>query len=231
MQSWRSSATTSARSGARPATPNTSTRRESAVSRRKKLWPARRRSPRARGSGAPPSTVNRPLSNRRRRRPWRRRRPSFPKAGASSGRRPETEAQTPHAEISLHRRLIRATLPRIESDAPPRPIPEFTMHAPPRPATVTASPSAWTGRRPASPGKGGFGQGRHGQARSTATRSGLLPVAAGPAECAWRPRRAGRRARRTRGPRRHRGGRAATSAWEPARPPSRQGFGRGPKKH
>jgi len=31
-------------------------------------------------------------------------------------------------EASLHRRLIRATLPRTEGEPPARPIPEFTMH-------------------------------------------------------------------------------------------------------
>jgi hypothetical protein len=83
---------------------------------------------------------------------------------------PEPEpaaAPTPHAEISLHRRLIRATLPRIEGDVPARPIPEFTMHR--------AAP-AGHGQRHGKPfrhgpgggphrhgAKGGFGQGRHGQ--------------------------------------------------------------------
>ena len=80
---------------------------------------------------------------------------------------PESEPPSPHAEISLHRRLIRATLPRVETDAPARPIPEFTMHR---------TAPAGHGHRHGKPfrhgqgggqlrhgAKGGFGQGRHGQ--------------------------------------------------------------------
>lgn len=39
----------------------------------------------------------------------------------------EASAEAAH-EASLHRRLIRATLPRTDGEAPSRPIPEFTMH-------------------------------------------------------------------------------------------------------
>ena len=86
------------------------------------------------------------------------------------------EAPSPHAEISLHRRLIRATLPRIESDAPARPIPEFTMHR--------AAP-AGHGQRHGKPFRHGQGGGAHRPGRAdsaravtarasrTATRSGL----------------------------------------------------------
>ena len=88
---------------------------------------------------------------------------------------PENAAPPPHAEISLHRRLIRATLPRIESDVPARPIPEFTMHR--------AAP-AGHGQRHGKPfrhgqgggqhrqGKGGFGQGRHGQGEANGNTFG-----------------------------------------------------------
>jgi len=88
---------------------------------------------------------------------------------------PENAAPPPHAEISLHRRLIRATLPRIESDVPARPIPEFTMHR---------SAPAGHGQRHGKPfrhgqgggqhrqGKGGFGQGRHGQGEANGNTFG-----------------------------------------------------------
>jgi len=79
---------------------------------------------------------------------------------------PGNEAPSPHAEISLHRRLIRATLPRIESDAPARPIPEFTMHraAPAGHGQRHGKPFRHgQGGGAHRPGKGGFGQGRHGQ--------------------------------------------------------------------
>ena len=85
-----------------------------------------------------------------------------PPAGA-----PENESPSPHAEISLHRRLIRATLPRVESDAPARPIPEFTMHrtAPAGHGHRHGKPFRFGqgGGQPRHGAKGGFGQGRHGQ--------------------------------------------------------------------
>ncbi len=93
-----------------------------------------------------------------------------PEAGAT-----EPEAPSPHAEISLHRRLIRATLPRIESDAPARPIPEFTMHraAPAGHGQRHGKPFRYGqgGGQPRHGAKGGFGQGRPGRARPTAIRS------------------------------------------------------------
>lgn len=47
---------------------------------------------------------------------------------------PEPEPAEPVEEGPVHRRLIRAQLPRIEGEAPARPIPEFTMRQPqPRP--------------------------------------------------------------------------------------------------
>ena len=61
-------------------------------------------------------------------------------------------AHSPHAEVSLHRRLIRATLPRVEGEAPVRPIPEFTMHR-----------AAATGHRHAKPFRHGQGGGQHRQ--------------------------------------------------------------------
>jgi hypothetical protein len=78
----------------------------------------------------------------------------------------ENAPPSPHAEISLHRRLIRATLPRVESDAPARPIPEFTMHraAPAGHGQRHGKPFRHgQGGGQHRPGKGGFGQGRHGQ--------------------------------------------------------------------
>ncbi len=43
-----------------------------------------------------------------------------------------TEARSPgaHEDGRVHRRLIRATLPRPENHVPDRPVPEFTMHQP-----------------------------------------------------------------------------------------------------
>jgi translation initiation factor IF-2 len=61
----------------------------------------------------------------------------------------------PAQDGPFHRRLIRATLPRIEGDVPTRPIPEFTMHK--------ANVPAHGGRRPFRPsGPGGHG-GQGGQ--------------------------------------------------------------------
>jgi len=141
----------------------------------------------------------------------------------------ETEpepAPSPHAEISLHRRLIRATLPRIEGDTPARPIPEFTMHR--------AAP-AGHGHRHGKPfrhgqgggphrpgGKSGFGQSRHGQGEVNGNTLG------------------------PRGGHGHRGAHGGPGGHGPQRGhsaqphqhgprPSRHGFGgkppRGPKKH
>jgi len=146
----------------------------------------------------------------------------------------ENEAPTPHAEISLHRRLIRATLPRIESDAPARPIPEFTMHR--------AAP-AGHGHRHGKPfrhgqgggphrhgGKGGFGQGRHGQGEidgnTFGSRGGQGPRGAHGGPGGAHGTRGGFGA--------HRGGPGGHGSQQGPRPP-RHGFGgkppRGPKKH
>ena len=64
----------------------------------------------------------------------------------------EEEPAPAGAELAFHRRLIRATLPRIEGDVPARPIPEFTMH---RPAP------AGHGHRHGKPFRPGQGGGQH----------------------------------------------------------------------
>jgi len=150
-----------------------------------------------------------------------------PAAGEESAEDPP-QPLSPHAEISLHRRLIRATLPRIESDAPARPIPEFTMHR------AAGGP----GGRPGKPfrhgqgggqhrhAKGGFGQHRHGQGEPNGNTFG--------------PQRGGHGQRGAQGgPGGGRGGhRGPGGPGGPGGPPgpqgqrhSRHGFGRGPKKH
>jgi hypothetical protein len=139
-----------------------------------------------------------------------------------AGEPPESQPPSPHAEISLHRRLIRATLPRIESDAPPRPIPEFTMHR---------AAAAGHGSRPGKPfrhgqgggqhrphGKGGFRQGRHGQGEVNGNT--LTPPRGGQ----------GPRSGHGGGPGAHRGG-LGGHANQPGQRHPRHGFGRGPKKH
>jgi hypothetical protein len=75
----------------------------------------------------------------------------------------------------FHRRLIRATLPRIEgAEVPPRPIPEFTMHK-------AAAAQAHRHGRPFRPGQPGGGQHRPGgksgpgQARHGGMRHGQGP--------------------------------------------------------
>ncbi|MFO7695225.1 MAG: hypothetical protein R6V57_19230 [Vicinamibacterales bacterium] len=87
---------------------------------------------------------------------------------------PEPEAPSPHAEISLHRRLIRATLPRIESDAPARPIPEFTMHRAAQPGHRHGKPfrQGPGGSQHRHVARGGFGQGRHGQGEANGNTFG-----------------------------------------------------------
>ena len=94
-----------------------------------------------------------------------------PEAGAT-----EHVAPSPHDEISLHRRLIRATLPRIESDAPARPIPEFTMHraAPAGHGQRHGKPFRYgqSGGQPRHGAKGGFNPGRHGQGEANGNTFG-----------------------------------------------------------
>jgi ATP-dependent RNA helicase SUPV3L1/SUV3 len=157
--------------------------------------------------------------------------PAAPADPSALGAAPEVEAEavpapSPHAEISLHRRLIRATLPRIEGDTPARPIPEFTMHR--------AAP-AGHGHRHGKPfrhgqggglhrqgGKGGFGQGRHGQGEVNGNTIGSR------GGHGQRGAHGGHGPLGAHGPQRGHGG--------PHGPrPSRHGFGgkppRGPKKH
>jgi len=88
-----------------------------------------------------------------------------------------TEPATPGHDGPFHRRLIRATLPRIEgAEVPQRPIPEFTMHR-----AATTHPRHGRPFRPGQPGgqqrpggKGGpggaprHGGPRHGQGQGSA---------------------------------------------------------------
>jgi hypothetical protein len=77
----------------------------------------------------------------------------------------------PAQDGPFHRRLIRATLPRIEGDVPVRPIPEFTMHKANAPAHGNRRPFHHSGQggqgghgAHGRPGGGGGGGGvRHGQ--------------------------------------------------------------------
>jgi translation initiation factor IF-2 len=79
--------------------------------------------------------------------------------GASAPTAPDVaEAQpsaAPSAEGPVHRRLIRAVLPRVEGEVPTRQAPEFTMHR----AAATPRP-AGHGRGQQRQAQGGFG--RHG---------------------------------------------------------------------
>ena len=55
--------------------------------------------------------------------------PAAAQAAAEQAAEPEEPGDAqPGQDGPFHRRLIRATLPRIEGDVPARPIPEFTMH-------------------------------------------------------------------------------------------------------
>jgi hypothetical protein len=153
---------------------------------------------------------------------------SIPETAAGSPA-PETEAaegeSTPgQGDLAFHRRLIRATLPRIEGDVPPRPIPEFTMH---RPAP------AGHGHRHGKPFRVGHGGGQH----RPGGKAGFGPGRpAGPRHGQGHGEPDGN----TFG---HRGGQGQRGAHgghgSPVGPlgprPSRRGFGgkpnRGPKKH
>lgn len=133
----------------------------------------------------------------------------------------DLEAPSPHAEISLHRRLIRATLPRIESDAPARPIPEFTMHrAAPAHGHRHGKPFRHGQGSPHRHGKGGFGQGRHGQGEVNGNTLG--PPRGGQGQRGPQGAHGGRGS--------HRGGQGAHGNQQGQRH-ARHGFGRGPKKH
>jgi hypothetical protein len=171
--------------------------------------PAAEEEPAAAGQPVPPAATAAPADAAAREAP-------------PAGELPEEQPPSPHAEISLHRRLIRATLPRIESDAPARPIPEFTMHR-------AAAPGH--GHRHGKPfrhgqgggqhrqGKGGFGQGRHGQGEPNGNTFG--------------PPRGGHGQRSGHGgPVGPHGARGPGGHGNPqGQRHSRHGFGRGPKKH
>lgn len=86
-----------------------------------------------------------------------------PAAGA------DRTAMSPAHEGHVHRRLIRAVLPRVEGEVPTRPAPEFTMH---RAGTGARPPYG----KPDRAGHGGGGQqrlgakGGHGQPRHPGPR-------------------------------------------------------------
>ena len=149
----------------------------------------------------------------------------------------ESQPTSPHAEVSLHRRLIRATLPRVESEAPARPIPEFTMHR-----TATAhGPRHGRPFRPGQggqhrPGKGGgFGPGRQGQGEVNGNTLG--PPRGGQGQRSGHGAhgahggRGGHGAQR--GPQGGQGGPGGPGGHgnRPGQRHPRHGFGRGPKKH
>jgi translation initiation factor IF-2 len=145
---------------------------------------------------------------------------------------PEDQPPSPHAEISLHRRLIRATLPRIESDAPSRPIPEFTMHRAAQPGHSHRHGKPFRqgpGGGPHRPGKGGFGQGRHGQGEANGNTFGS--PRGGHGQRGAQGGQGGAHGTRPGpgGPRGHGGAGGHGIPQGPRHP--RHGFGRGPKKH
>jgi hypothetical protein len=86
---------------------------------------------------------------------------SAPAPGLTDDSAPATE--TGHDDIwPAHRQLIRATLPKTESDPPiPRPIPEFTMHQRPPSRSGRGFRFSGNGHPPGRNGNG-FGQGRPG---------------------------------------------------------------------
>ena len=93
---------------------------------------------------------------------------------ASEPATPEEETRPGH-EASVHRRLIRATLPRVEGQVPARPIPEFTMHR----ANTPAKPFRGKGFRPGPSGGaagphrgGGKGSGPHARHGGPARQGG-----------------------------------------------------------
>ena len=141
---------------------------------------------------------------------------------------PDAQPPSPHAEISLHRRLIRATLPRVESDAPARPIPEFTMHRAAAPGHGYRHGKPFRhgpGGGPHRPGKGGFGQGRHGQGEANGNTFGSSRGGHG-----QRGAQGGHGPRPGHGGPRGPGGPVGPGNPQGPRQP-RHGFGRGPKKH
>ena len=145
--------------------------------------------------------------------------PARPSAEPAVTDEPDDPPQ-PGQDGPFHRRLIRATLPKIDgAEVPARPIPEFTMHRPP-----AAYPHRFG--KPFRPGQPGGGQHR--------------PSGKGPGG----PRHGGARHGQSQGPGHadgntfgNRGGRGGHSGpGGPGGPrPSRPGFGqrppRGPKKH
>lgn len=77
---------------------------------------------------------------------------------------------------SVHRRLIRAVLPRIEGEVPVRQAPEFTMHRAAATPMHGRHPRAHGGQSQRQPGKGAHGArhggARHGNVAQKSTRGG-----------------------------------------------------------
>jgi hypothetical protein len=91
-----------------------------------------------------------------------------------------------------HRRLIRATLPRVDGEPPaPRPIPEFTMHQ--RQARGGGRNGQWHGGQ----GRNGFRHGRPGSGQADGNGNGNSQGQPGQG---GRPGRGGGRSGRPRGP-------------------------------
>jgi len=115
---------------------------------------------------------------------------------------PEPEAPaTPVVEEAwtLHRRLIRATLPRGENHIPtPRPITEFTMHQRNTPGSQMFR-SGGHDRQPG--GHGGFGMNGDGPRRSSGSNGRGDQQPGAPAPSGPRPPGTGRRRRRSKKPR------------------------------
>jgi translation initiation factor IF-2 len=129
----------------------------------------------------------------------------------ASGQGATTTTPLPVQEGHVHRRLIRAVLPRIEGEMPTRQAPEFTMHRPlgQRPAPPGRPPRQNHGGQPRQ-GSAGVG----GHSRHPGSRSGGGAPAAG--------------ARGGRGGHAGQSGQPNRSGSRPGRPP--HGGGQGPRK-
>jgi hypothetical protein len=83
--------------------------------------------------------------------------PASDPAGDAGGAGEASDAD-PSEAGRVHRRLIRATLPRLENQPVVRPIPEFTMHQPPpRAGKFRGGAGRGMGSRPGGAGRGGHG--------------------------------------------------------------------------
>jgi hypothetical protein len=137
-------------------------------------------------------------------------RTSAPAASAAAAEEPdETAGRDEPADAWVsNRRLIRATLPKVEGDEPPpRPIPEFTMHQwQARGAGGSRGRQPWRGNGSHGQGQGhGHGHGAPGNVdgnRPQGARHGRPPVDGNPTSPGGGPgRKSGRRRRRNKRPR------------------------------